>query len=126
MGDAPKTILIVDDSSTVREKIRDLLIQKGHTVISAGDGKEGILRFQENPKIDLIISDVTMPDVDGIAMIEAIKTIVGVKMPPVLMLTAITLDKDSKAKAKALGVRAWILKPFDEARLVEALDHFLK
>lgn len=119
-------ILLVDDSETLREKVRTLLTKEGYSALSVGNGKEGILCFQKNPDIGLIISDVTMPEVDGIAMCEAIKNISGVNMPPVLMFTAMTIDEVTKARAKAFGVRAWILKPFVETRLLEAVKRFLK
>ena len=102
-----------------------LLTQKGFEVLMAGNGREGLRCFKANPTIGLIISDVNMPELDGISMCEEIKSIPGVKMPPVLMLTAET-NQEMKAKAKAVGVRAWISKPFNETSLMKEVNRILK
>lgn len=120
-----KKILVVDDSELSREKVRALLIKEGYEVLSANNAKEGILLFKESPGINLIISDVNMPDMDGLTMCETIKKIAEEKMPPVFMFTART-NEEVKSRAKAVGVQGWILKPFEEIILVEVVTRILK
>ena len=119
-------ILIVDDSETSRERVKKLLLEKGYQVLSASNGDEGILTFKNNPEINLIICDQNMPEMDGVTMCEEIRATEGARMTPVLMLTTRTGEREVKERAKAAGIVAWALKPFDENTVSEVIEKILK
>jgi len=107
-------ILIVDDSSLIRSVASEAAKEAGHTPILAVDGQDGLNKLAEN-KIDLVFSDVNMPVMGGLEMVENIKNSDEYKFIPVVMLT--TEDNpDLKSKGQALGVTAWMLKPFNRKK----------
>ncbi len=115
-----KTILIVDDSSSVRIVLATTLKSAGYNVIDAVDGEDGLSKLT-GEKIHLIISDVNMPKMDGITMVKKIKTMPKYKFTPICMLT--TESEESKMKAgKMAGAKAWIVKPFQPAVLLSAVE----
>lgn len=115
-----KTILIVDDSSSVRIVLATTLKSAGYNVIDAVDGEDGLSKLT-GEKIHLIISDVNMPKMDGITMVKKIKTMPKYKFTPICMLT--TESEESKMKAgKLAGAKAWIVKPFQPAVLLSAVE----
>ncbi len=118
-----KTILVVDDSSSVRIVIKTALMGAGYEVIEAADGKEGIARLT-GQKVHLIISDVNMPNMDGIEMVKAIKQMPAYKFTPICMLT--TESQQSKmAEGKAAGAKAWMVKPFQPPKLLDAVSKLI-
>ncbi|MBL4780813.1 MAG: response regulator [Porticoccaceae bacterium] len=115
-----KTILIVDDSSSVRIVLATTLKSAGYNVIDAVDGEDGLSKLT-GEKIHLIISDVNMPKMDGITMVKKIKAMPKYKFTPICMLT--TESEESKMKAgKMAGAKAWIVKPFQPAVLLSAVE----
>ncbi len=119
-----KTILIVDDSSSLRAVVKLALVRAGYAVIEAGDGKEGLLQLDKAPKVHLIVSDVNMPNMDGITFVSQLKQQVRFKFTPVVMLT--TENQDAKvAQARAAGAKAWLTKPFDPAQLLDAVSRLV-
>ncbi len=115
-----KTILIVDDSSSVRIVLATTLKSAGYNVIDAVDGEDGLSKLT-GEKIHLIISDVNMPKMDGITMVKKIKTLPKYKFTPICMLT--TESEESKMKeGKMAGAKAWIVKPFQPAVLLSAVE----
>ena len=115
-----KTILIVDDSSSVRIVLATTLKSAGYNVIDAVDGEDGLSKLT-GEKIHLIISDVNMPKMDGISMVKKIKTMPKYKFTPICMLT--TESEESKMKAgKLAGAKDWIVKPFQPAVLLSAVE----
>ncbi|HLO96873.1 MAG TPA: response regulator [Burkholderiaceae bacterium] len=104
-------ILVVDDSSTMREIVASFLSKNGFEVAVATDGRDGLLQLQKDPGIRLVVSDVNMPNMDGLTMAEKIRTELGNKQVRIVMLT--TEDNQTmRERGKAIGVTGWIVKPF--------------
>jgi two-component system chemotaxis response regulator CheY len=104
-------VLVVDDSSTMREIVSGYLIKNGFNVALATDGRDGLAQLRADPGIKLVISDVNMPNMDGLAMAEKIRTDLGNKSVHIIMLT--TEDNPvMRDRGRAIGVTGWIVKPF--------------
>jgi len=104
-------ILVVDDSSTMREIVASFLSKNGFEVAVATDGRDGLQQLQKDPGIKLVVSDVNMPNMDGLTMAEKIRTELGNKQVRIVMLT--TEDNQTmRERGKAIGVTGWIVKPF--------------
>ncbi len=115
-----KTILIVDDSSSMRQLVKMTLTGAGHQVIEAVDGRDALAKLT-GQKVNLIISDVNMPNLDGIGLVKALKARPEYKFTPIVMLTTES-EQSKKAEGQAAGARAWIVKPFQPAQLLSAVD----
>jgi two-component system chemotaxis response regulator CheY len=118
-----KTILIVDDASLIRSVASKAAIEAGYDVVLAEDGQDGLIKLKEN-KIDIIFSDVNMPNMGGLEMVTEIKKDISNKFIPVVMLTTES-KPELKQKGKALGVKAWLVKPFNKAKFLIALEKLL-
>jgi two-component system chemotaxis response regulator CheY len=120
-----KTVLVVDDSSTVRQQVSMALKQAGFAILEAADGQEGIDMVNAHRYIDMVVCDVNMPVLDGLEMVERIKSRPEHRALPILMLT--TEGQPSMIKrAKQAGAVGWIVKPFDANQLVQAAKHLTK
>lgn len=119
-----KNILIVDDSSMMRLAVRTALVEAGYTVVEATDGVVGISKLQGDIKIDLIVCDVNMPNMDGITFVRKYKEDPKLKFIPVLMLTT-EEGQERKEQGKEAGVRAWMIKPFNKTTLLNAVSKLL-
>jgi two-component system chemotaxis response regulator CheY len=117
-----KRILIVDDSASVRQVSNMALTRAGYEVIEATDGQDGLAKLAG--KINLIISDVNMPRMDGIAFLQAVKAHPTYKFTPVIMLTTEALE-ERKMEGKAAGARAWMVKPFKPEQLLGAVEKLI-
>ena len=104
-----KVVLLADDSASVRQIVSMVLKTNGFQVIEAQDGLAALEKL-DGQKIHLIISDVNMPNMDGVSFVENARKVDAYKFTPILMLTTET-DEDLKARAKAQGVKAWLVKP---------------
>lgn len=113
-----KTVLIVDDSASVRQVVTIALKGDGYDVIDACDGKDALSKL-DGRKIHLIVSDVNMPNMDGITLVKEVKKLPAYKFTPIVMLTTEGAD-DMKQQGKAAGAKAWIVKPFQPAQLLQA------
>lgn len=107
-------ILIVDDSSLIRSVASAAVVEAGHEPIVAENGEEGLTALASH-KFDIIFSDVNMPVMGGLEMVEKIKQNDEYKYIPIIMLTTES-NPDLKAKGQALGVKAWMLKPFNKKK----------
>ncbi len=116
----PKTILIVDDSASLRQVGRMALQAAGHTVLEAGDGKAALAMI-DGRTVDMAVCDVNMPVLNGIEFVKAVKALPAYKYMPVLMLTTESSDKHKEA-GKAAGAKAWMTKPFIPTQLVNAVN----
>lgn len=105
-------ILVVDDSSTVRNEVVSFLTGMGYQVSQAADGQQGLNCVQRDPDLKLIICDVNMPNVDGLTMVERIRSEANNRTVNVIMLTTES-DPLMKARGKAAGIKGWIVKPFN-------------
>ncbi len=104
-------VLVVDDSSTMREIVATFLGKNGFQVAVATDGRDGLMQLRADPGIRLVVSDVNMPNMDGLTMAEKIRTELGNSSVRIVMLT--TEDNPQlRARGKAIGVTGWIVKPF--------------
>jgi len=115
-----KTILIVDDSSSVRSVVGIALKGVGYEVIEACDGKDALSKMT-GQKIHLIVSDVNMPNMDGITFVKALKKLPAYKFTPVCMLTT-EAEKSKMEEGKAAGAKAWIIKPFQPPKLLDVVS----
>ncbi|KVP09024.1 two-component system response regulator [Burkholderia ubonensis] len=113
-------ILVVDDSGTVRDEVAGFLRNHGLDVATAVDGKDGLAKLKTTPDIRLVISDVNMPNMDGLTMVEKIRGELGNAAVNVVMLTTES-SPAMKERGKAAGVKGWIVKPFKGDAVVEAL-----
>jgi two-component system chemotaxis response regulator CheY len=117
-----KTILVVDDSTTVRQQVSMALTQAGFETVQAPDGRVGLTMVTENPNIAMVVCDVNMPNMNGIDMVEKIKSKPEHKSLPILMLT--TEGQASLIRrAKEAGAVGWIVKPFNANQLVQTAKH---
>ncbi len=116
-------ILIVDDSSLIRSVAAGAATEAGHEPIVAENGQEG-LDILTREKIDLIFSDVNMPVMGGLEMVENIKQNDAYKYIPIIMLTTES-NPELKAKGQALGVKAWMLKPFNKKKFFMVVKKLL-
>jgi two-component system chemotaxis response regulator CheY len=105
-------ILVVDDSATVRNEVGNFLKQQGLAIETAVDGKDGLDKLKRDNGIKLVISDVNMPNMDGLTMVEKVRNELGNKAVNIIMLTTES-DPRMKERGKAAGVKGWIVKPFN-------------
>ena len=111
-----KNILIVDDSASVRQVVSISLKQAGYDVIEGVDGKDALKQLT-GQKVHLIISDVNMPNMDGISLVKAVKQMPAYKFTPIVMLTTESQDAKKKEGQEA-GAKAWVVKPFKPEQLL--------
>ncbi len=119
-----KTILFVEDSASVRQVMNSTLTREGYDVILAGDGQDALNKL-DGTKIHLIISDVNMPNMDGLTFVKKAKQLPAYKFTPTIMLTTET-QEDKMNEGKAAGVKAWIVKPFQPAQLLAAVSQLIQ
>ena len=114
-----KMILIVDDSATIRQVVGMTLKGAGYEVMEASDGKDALKKL-DGKKINLIISDVNMPNMDGITFVKEAKKLANYKFTPVIMLTTESQDS-KKQEGQAAGAKAWVVKPFQPEQMLAAV-----
>ncbi len=117
------SILVVDDSTSMRQMIVFTLKGAGHEVAEAPDGDEA-LEIARTREFDLILTDVNMPNLDGITLIKELRALPGYKFTPLLMLTTESA-KDKKQLGKEAGATGWIVKPFNPDELQATVDRVL-
>jgi two-component system chemotaxis response regulator CheY len=114
-----KTILIVDDSASVRQVVKIALAGAGYDVIEGVDGKDALSKMT-GQKIHLIISDVNMPNMDGITFVKEVKQLAAYKFTPIIMLTTES-QEGKKQEGQSAGAKAWVVKPFQPAQMLDAV-----
>lgn len=114
-------ILVVDDSAAIRNEVSAFLKQNNFTVETANDGQDGLNKLKADGAIKLIISDVNMPNMDGLTMAEKVRSDLGNQAVHIIMLTTEN-DPNMKARGKAAGVKGWIVKPFNGANALGAIQ----
>ncbi len=120
----PKTILVVDDSRSVLAVIGTTLKVAGYNVIQASDGQEGLDILSGNEHVDMIITDLNMPNMDGMTFIQEIKKLTDYQSTPVCMLT--TETEQSKLENDAsISTDAWITKPVQPALVIDIVSGIL-
>jgi len=113
------TILAVDDSASMRQMVTFTLKEAGYDVVEACDGVEALGKAKD-ASFDLIISDVNMPNMDGIQLISELRKLPQFKFTPILMLTTESGD-GKKQEGKAAGATGWIVKPFNPDQLLSTI-----
>lgn len=119
-----KTILIVDDSVSLRTVVKLALVRAGYDVLEAGDGVQGLAELNKASKVHLIVSDVNMPNMDGITFVTTLKQNARHKFTPVIMLTTEGQDA-KKEQGRAAGAKAWMVKPFNPPQLLDAVSKLI-
>jgi two-component system chemotaxis response regulator CheY len=119
-----KTILVVDDSVSMRQMVSFTLTGAGYAVVEAGDGKEAVGKLNGGTKPNLVITDLNMPNMDGIQLIKEIRGMAPHKFTPILMLT--TESSDAKKKeGQSAGATGWIVKPFNPEQMLATIKKVL-
>ena len=119
-----KTILVVDDSESIREAVSFMLKGHGYEVLKAKDGIDALKYFTGSP-IHLVITDLHMPNMDGIKLTEKIRTLEGYSRIPILVLTTES-QVSIKMEAKKAGATGWIVKPFATEELLATIRKVLR
>ena len=119
-----KTVLVVDDSVSMRQMVTFTLKGAGFDVVEAGDGKEAVDKLNGGAKPNLVITDLNMPNMDGISLIKAIRGMAAHKFTPVLMLTTESAD-DKKKEGQSAGATGWIVKPFNPDQMLATIGKVL-
>ena len=115
-----KTILVVDDSASLRQVVCMALTGAGYAVLEANDGKAA-LALLDGRAINMVVCDVNMPVMNGIEFVRAAKALPAYKFLPILMLTTES-QEEKKEQGKAAGAKAWMTKPFAPTQLVNAVN----
>lgn len=118
----PKTILTVDDSASVRQMVKFTLTEAGYAVIEAVDGQDALLKLAS--PVNLVITDLNMPNLDGIGLIRNVRANPACKGLPIIMLTTES-QESRKQEGKAAGATGWIVKPFTTQQLLAVVKRVL-
>ncbi len=113
-------ILVVDDSSTVRDEVAGFLKKSGLDVATAVDGKDGLTKIKGDMGIKLVICDINMPNMDGLTMAEKVRGELGNSSVNIIMLTTES-SPNMKERGKAAGIKGWIVKPFKGEAVLESI-----
>jgi two-component system, chemotaxis family, chemotaxis protein CheY len=119
----PATILAVDDSASMRQMVSFTLKHAGYHVIEAADGAQA-LNFARNNVVNLVLTDVNMPEMDGITLVRELRQLEAYKYVPMLMLTT-EAGQDRKQQGKEAGATGWLVKPFNPEKLLATIAKVL-
>ena len=117
------SILAVDDSASMRQMVSFTLKGAGYDVVEAADGVEA-LNIAKTRSVNLVITDVNMPNMDGISLIRELRALPSYKFTPLLMLTTES-SAEKKQQGKAAGATGWIVKPFNPEQLLNTVKKVL-
>lgn len=115
-----KTVMVVDDSASLRQVVSMTLKGAGYDVIEACDGRDALGKLS-GQKVHLVISDVNMPNMDGLTFVREMKKNPTYKFTPVIMLTT-EAGEEKKAAGQSAGARAWVVKPFQPQQMLAAVS----
>ena len=118
-----KLIMTADDSASVRQMVSFTLKQNGYEVIEAVDGKDALTKLSSQ-KVDMLITDLNMPNMDGLGLIRGVRAGTLNKFIPIIMLTSESQDS-KKREGKAAGATGWIVKPFKPEQLIAVIKKVL-
>lgn len=118
-----KVIMTADDSASVRQMVTFTLKQGGYDVVEAVDGKDALQKLSST-KVDMLITDLNMPNLDGIGLIKGARSLPSCKFIPIVMLTTESQDS-KKQEGKAAGATGWIVKPFKPEQLMAVVKKVL-
>ncbi|EME69558.1 response regulator receiver domain-containing protein [Paramagnetospirillum caucaseum] len=118
-----KTILSVDDSASVRQMVKLTLSGAGYDILEACDGKDALAKAG-SAEIHMVVTDLNMPNMDGLSLIKELRKLPAYKGVPIVFLTTES-DEGKKAEAKQSGATAWITKPFKQEQLLAIVKKVL-
>lgn len=118
-----KTVLVVDDSASLRQVVSIALKGAGYDVLEGCDGKDALSKLT-GQKVHLIISDVNMPNMDGITFVREVKKLANYKFTPIIMLTTES-QEGKKAEGQEAGAKAWVVKPFKPEMMLAAVSKLI-
>lgn len=118
-----KQIMIIDDSASIRQVVGLTLKRSGYDVVEAMDGQDALNKLN-GIKVNLIICDVNMPNMDGISFLKNLKANPAYKFTPVIMLTTES-QESKKQEGKLAGARAWVVKPFKPEQMLDAVSKLI-
>ncbi|QAR32460.1 response regulator [Geovibrio thiophilus] len=118
-----KIILSVDDSASIRQMVKFTLTKEGYEVIEASDGVDALAKIT-GKKVDMVVTDLNMPNMDGITLIKELRKQAAYKFIPIIMLTTESQDS-KKLEGKAAGATGWIVKPFKPEQLLGVVKKVL-
>lgn len=119
-----KTALVVDDSPTMRQMVAFTLTNAGFKVVEAEHGKDAVNKVATGPKMDIVITDLNMPEMDGISLIKELRKMAAFKFTPILMLTTESAIEKKQA-GKEAGATGWIVKPFNPEVMLKIIAKVL-
>jgi two-component system, chemotaxis family, chemotaxis protein CheY len=120
----PKRILAADDSESIRQVVRLVLTGAGYEVIEAVDGREALSKLGEVP-VNLILTDLNMPNLDGVGLIKAVRSSPAHRLTPIVMVTTESAD-EKKQQGKAAGATGWVVKPFTPDQLLAVVKKLIR
>lgn len=118
-----KTVLIVDDSASVRQVVGIALRGAGYEVLEGCDGRDALTKL-DGRKVNLIISDINMPNMDGISFIKEAKKLTAYRFTPIVMLTTESQEA-KKREGQAAGAKAWVVKPFQPPQMLAVVSKLI-
>ncbi|MBI5893035.1 MAG: response regulator [Deltaproteobacteria bacterium] len=119
-----KTVLIVDDSTSMRQMVSFTLKDAGYEVVGAVHGKDGLAKLND-AKASMVITDLNMPEMDGIEFIKQVRSNAAFKFTPIVMLTTES-QETKKQEGKQAGASGWIVKPFTPEQLIDIVKKFVR
>lgn len=119
-----KTVLVVDDSASIRQLVSFTLKDAGYKVVAAMHGKEA-MSLANAQKVDLVVTDLNMPEMDGLELIRSLRALPAYKFTPIIMLTTESQEA-KKQEGRAAGASGWIVKPFMPDQLVAVVKKFIR
>ena len=118
------TILAVDDSASMRQMVAHTLKSAGYDVIDAADGAQGLAKAKQT-QVNLVITDVNMPVMDGITLVKELRALPQYRFTPILLLTT-EAGADKKAEGKAAGATGWLVKPFNPEQMLATIKKVIR
>ena len=119
-----KTALIVDDSTSMRQMVSFTMKEAGFNVLEGANGQEALHKVEGN-RVELVITDLNMPVMDGITLIRQLRSNPVYKFTPILMLTTES-QESKKQEGKAAGATGWVIKPFDPQKLLAVVTKVVR
>ena len=119
-----KRILAADDSLSLRQVVKLVLTEAGYEVIEAVDGKDALAKLAGGP-VNLILTDLNMPNLDGVGLIKAVRADPAHRLTPIVMVTTESSD-DKKQQGKSAGATGWVVKPFSPDQLLAVVKKVIR